>query len=167
MVNEQPEHRPRTVARLVAEFLVGRGVERVYGLCGGHIQPLWDEVARAGVRVVDVRHECAAVYMAHADAALGQGLGAALVTAGPGVTNAVTGIANAFSARIPVLIVSGRTPRPQEGMGAMQGLPQTALVGPVCRRAESVSQRHRVLPSLHAAAEAALGADGPPGPAYV
>ena len=60
----------RTVARLVAEFLARRGVRRVYGLCGGHIQPIWDEVARAGIQIVDVRHESAAVYMAQAQADL-------------------------------------------------------------------------------------------------
>ncbi len=157
----------RTVAELVADYLVGLGVERVYGLCGGHIQPMWDAIARAGIRVVDVRHECSAVYMAHAEAALRHRLGVALVTAGPGVTNAMTGIANAFSARVPVLVLSGRTPRPQEGMGAMQGLPHADLVGPICRRVEAVSQRHRVLPSLDAAVQAAVGVDGPPGPAYV
>ncbi len=159
--------RGNTVAAVVADYLVGLGVERVYGLCGGHIQPLWDAIARAGIRVVDVRHEGAAVYMAHAEAALRHEVGVALVTAGPGVTNAMTGIANAFSARVPVLVLSGRTPRPQEGMGAMQGLPHAALVGPICRRVEAVSQRHRVLPSLDAALQAAKGVDGPPGPAYV
>lgn len=167
MTDLHPRREGRTVAGLVADYLVGLGVDRVYGLCGGHIQPLWDTIARAGIGVVDVRHECAAVYMAHADAALRNRLGVALVTAGPGVTNAMTGIANASSARIPVLVISGRTPRPQEGMGAMQGLPHAALVDPICRRVEAVSQRHRVVPSLDAAVQAAIGADGPPGPAYV
>ena len=108
----------RTVARLVAEFLARRGVRRIYGLCGGHIQPIWDEAARAGIRIVDVRHECAAVYMAHAQADLTGSLGVAMVTAGPGLTNAITGIANASASRSPVLVISERPPRPQAGMGA-------------------------------------------------
>ncbi|WP_323127108.1 thiamine pyrophosphate-binding protein [Rubrobacter marinus] len=91
----------RTGARLVAEFLARRGVGRIYGLCGGHVQPIWDEAARAGIRVVDVRHECAAVYMAHAEADLTGSLGVAMVTAGPGLTNAITGIANASVSRSP------------------------------------------------------------------
>ncbi len=158
---------PPTVAKVVAEFLVRRGVQRVYGLCGGHILPIWDEAAGFGIEVVDVRHECAAVYMAHAEAELTGRPGVALVTAGPGLTNAVTGIANAAVARVPVLVISGRVPRPQTGMGGLQDIPQATVVAPLCRRVEVVSERHHVLPRLDAVLDAALGADGSPGPAYI
>ena len=157
----------RTVAGAVADFLVGHGVVRVYGLCGGHVLPIWDEAARLGIQVVDVRNECAAVYMAHAEAELTGRVGVALVTAGPGLTNAVTGIANAATARVPVLILSGRVPRPQTGMGGLQDIPQAGVVAPLCRRVEVVSERHHVLPRLDAVLDAALGCDGPPGPAYI
>src|SRR5207245_1000344 len=156
-----------TVARVVAEFLAARGVERVYGLCGGHVLPIWDEAARLGIQVVDVRHECAAVYMAHAEAELTGRPGVALVTAGPGLTNAVTGFANASMSRAPVVVISGRVPRPQTGMGGLQDIPQAAVVAPLCRRVEVVSERHHVLPRLDAVMDAALGADGAPGPAYI
>jgi acetolactate synthase-1/2/3 large subunit len=157
----------RTFASLVAEFLARRGVRRVYGLCGGHIQPIWDEVARAGIQIVDVRHESAAVYMAQAQADLTGSLGVAIVTAGPGLTNAVTGIANASVSRSPVLVISGRPPRPQAGMGALQDIPQGDLVRPICRRVETVSERHHVLPLLEAAVRAAEGVGTPAGPAYI
>ena len=157
----------RTVAHLVAEFLARRGVRRVYGLCGGHIQPIWDEVARAGIQIVDVRHESAAVYMAQAQADLTGSLGVAMVTAGPGLTNATTGIANASVSRSPVLVISGRPPRPQAGMGALQDIPQGDLVRPICRRVEVVSERHHVLPRLEAAVRAAEGVGTPAGPAYI
>ena len=65
------------------------------GSQGGHIQPIWDHVARLGIRIIDVRDEGAAVHMAHAHAELTGGFGVAMVTAGPGVTNTVTAIANA------------------------------------------------------------------------
>ena len=156
-----------TVSELVVRFLRARGVRRVYGLVGGHIQPVWNEAAKQGLRIVDVRHESAAVHMAHAEAALTGAFGVALVTAGPGITNAVTGIAHASVSRVPVLVISGRTPRPQAGMGAMQDLPQAQIVQPLCRRVESVSERHHVLSRLDACVRAALGADGSPGPAYV
>lgn len=157
----------RTVARLVAEFLARRGVRRVYGLCGGHIQPIWDEVARAGIQIVDVRHESAAVYMAQAQADLTGSLGVAMVTAGPGLTNAATGIANANVSRSPILVISGRPPRPQAGMGALQDIPQGDLVRPICRRVEVVSERHHVLPRLDATVRAAEGVGTPAGPAYI
>jgi len=152
---------------LVAEFLVRRGVHRVYGLCGGHIQPIWDEVARAGIQIVDVRHESAAVYMAQAQADLTGSLGVAIVTAGPGLTNAATGIANASVSRSPILVISGRPPRPQAGMGALQDIPQGDLVRPICRRVEVVSERHHVLPRLEATVRAAEGVGTPAGPAYI
>jgi acetolactate synthase-1/2/3 large subunit len=157
----------RTVARLVAELLARRGVRRVYGLCGGHIQPIWDEVARAGIQIVDVRHESAAVYMAQAQADLTGSLGVAMVTAGPGLTNAATGIANANVSRSPVLVISGRPPRPQAGMGALQDIPQGDMVRPICRRVEVVSERHHVLPRLEATVRAAEGVGTPAGPAYI
>jgi acetolactate synthase I/II/III large subunit len=157
----------RTVARLVAEFLARRGVRRVYGLCGGHIQPIWDEAARAGIQIVDVRHESAAVYMAQAQADLTGTLGVAMVTAGPGLTNAATGIANASVSRSPVLVISGRPPRPQAGMGALQDILQGDLVRPICRRVEVVSERHHVLPRLEATVRAAEGVGTPAGPAYI
>jgi acetolactate synthase I/II/III large subunit len=157
----------RTFASLVAEFLARRDVRRVYGLCGGHIQPIWDEISRAGIQIVDVRHESAAVYMAQAQADLTGSFGVAMVTAGPGLTNAVTGIANASISRSPVLVISGRPPRPQAGMGALQDIPQGDLVRPICRRVETVSERHHVLPRLEATVRAAEGVGTPAGPAYI
>ena len=77
----------RSVAELVAEFLVARRVERVFGLQGGHIQPIWDHLAQRGVPIIDVRDEGAAVHMAHAQAVLTGHIGVALTTAGRGVTN--------------------------------------------------------------------------------
>ena len=109
-------------AGVIARFLRARGVERVFGLCGGHIMPIWMRIDAEGIRIVDVRDERAAVYMAHAQAELTGTLGVALVTAGPGVTNAMTGIANAHVARAPVLLLSGVPPRAQENRGALQDI---------------------------------------------
>lgn len=158
----------QTVAQLIAERLRSQGVRRMFGLCGGHIQPVWDAAARAGIDVVDVRHEAAAVYMAHATAELTGELSVAMVTAGPGLTNAVTAIANAFVGRSPVLVISGRAPRPQTGMAAMQDIDQAGVVRPITRLVEQVSERHHVVPRLDKVIAAALGgATGATGPAYI
>ncbi|CAN5724676.1 thiamine pyrophosphate-binding protein [soil metagenome] len=158
----------QTVAQLIADRLAAQGVRRIFGLCGGHIQPLWDAATRAGIDIVDVRHEAAAVYMAHATADLSGGLSVAMVTAGPGLTNAVTAISNAYVGRSPVLILSGRPPRLQTGMGAMQDIAQGEIVRPVCRLVEQVSERHHVIPRLDKTIAAALGAaTGATGPAYI
>ena len=139
----------------------------MYGLCGGHIQPLWDAIARTGIRIVDTRSEQAACMMAHAEAALTDAVGVAIVTAGPGVTNAITGIANAESSQVPIVVLAGMPPRPQLGKGAMQELPQRQIVGSLCRFTASVLDARDAAASLDEAFRAAAGRDGAPGPAFV
>jgi acetolactate synthase-1/2/3 large subunit len=156
-----------TVAAAIAQFIVAQRVRRVYSLPGSHVKPIWSELDRAGVRVVSVRHECAAVHMAHAESALTGQVGVALVTAGPGLTNAVTGIASAHLARMPLLLLSARVPDAQAGMGALEEVPQADLIRPVCRSVREVSEQRHVLPALSFAVASALGVDGAPGPAYV
>ena len=90
-----------SVAAVVARSLKARGVDRVFALCGGHIMPIWMRLDAEGIRIVDVRDERAAVHMAQAHAEVTGELGVALVTAGPGMTNAVTGIATPTSPARP------------------------------------------------------------------
>src|SRR3974390_2745758 len=119
-----------SAAAWVARFLKARGIDRVFGLQGGHIQPIWDHVARYGIRIVDVRHESAAVHMAHAHAELTGTLGVAMATAGPGVTNTVTAMANASLARAPVLLIGGCTSRAQANMGPLHEIPHVGILRP-------------------------------------
>lgn len=156
-----------TVAATIARFVAAQGVKRVYTLPGSHVKPICSELARLGIRIVSARHECAAVHMAHAEADLTARIGVAIVTAGPGLTNAVTGIASAFLSRTPLLVMSARVPDAQAGMGALEEVPQAALVRPVCRYVREISDARHVLPGLHMAVAQALGSDGPPGPVYV
>ena len=160
---------PKSVApaQLVARFLASRGVTRVFGLQGGHIQPVWDAVAQLGIPIVDVRHEAAAVHMAHAHAELTGELGVALVTAGPGVTNTVTAIANASSARVPLLLVAGCAPRPQTNMGPLQEMPHVAVMAPVTRYARTCRVAEAVPRELDEAVARACGDGGEPGPSYI
>ena len=156
-----------TVAATIARFVACQRVSRVYTLPGSHVKPICSEMARAGIRIVSARHECAAVHMAHAEADLTGGIGVAIVTTGPGLTNAITGIASAFLAHTPLLVISARVPDPQAGMGALEEVPQADLVRPVCRYVREISDARHVLPGLQMAAAMALGSDGPPGPVYV
>ena len=157
----------RTVAEWIAEFVVARGADRVYGLQGGHIQPIWDHVARLGIRIIDVRDEGAAVHMAHAHAELTGKLGVAMVTAGPGVTNTVTAIANAYLARVPVLLIGGCPPRPQVNMGPLQDIPHVDILRPVTRAARTLRIADQVVREMDEAVARATGDAGEPGPAYV
>ena len=154
-------------AALIARFLKARGVDRVFALCGGHIMPIWMRLDAEGIRIIDVRDERAAVYMAHAHAELTGGLGVAMVTAGPGVTNAMTGIANAHVARASVLILSGTPPQKQENRGALQDIVHTDFVRPLTRYARTVRQPELVLQELDEAVSRAFGQAGEPGPVYL
>src|SRR5689334_3234890 len=158
---------PDSAADLIARLLKRRGVTRVFALCGGHIMPIWMRLDAEGIRIVDVRDERAAVHMAQAHAELTGQLGVALVTAGPGVTNAITGIANAHVSRAPVLVLSGTPPRPQENRGGLQDLDHTLLVRSITRYARTVREASLVLAELDEAIACALGECGEPGPAYI
>jgi acetolactate synthase-1/2/3 large subunit len=157
----------QSAAAFIARFLKARGVRRVYGLCGGHIMPIWMRLDAEGIRIVDVRDERAAVYMAHAEAQLTGGLGVALVTAGPGVTNAMTGIANAHVARASVLVLSGLPPTAQENRGALQDIVHTELVRSLTRYARTVRHPDLLPQELAEATARAMGEAGEPGPVYL
>lgn len=154
-------------AAVIARILKARGVNRVFGLCGGHIMPIWMQLDAQGIQIIDVRDERAAVYMAHADAELRGGFGVALVTAGPGVTNAMTGIANAHVARAPVLVLSGVPPMAQENRGALQDIVHTDLVRSITRYARTVRHPDLAPQELDEAISRAHGHGGEAGPVYL
>src|SRR5260370_41825397 len=95
---------------LVAKILKREGVEVVFTLSGGHIAAIYDGCIREGIRVVDTRHEQAAVHAAEGWAKSTRKPGVALLTAGPGVTDGVTGVANAYLANSPILVIGGGGP---------------------------------------------------------
>jgi acetolactate synthase-1/2/3 large subunit len=157
----------RSVAEWVAAFLVARGVDRVYGLQGGHIQPIWDELAQRNVRVIDVRDEGAGVHMAHCHAVLTGQVGVVFATAGPGVTNCVTAIANAHLERVPVLLIGGCAPVPQDDLGPLQGIDHVSIMKPVTRSARTLRSAANLLRDLDKAWSTAMGDGNSPGPVYV
>jgi acetolactate synthase I/II/III large subunit len=156
-----------SVAAWIAAFLQARGIDRVFGLQGGHVQPIWDWLGRFGIRIIDVRDEGAAVHMAHAHAELTGGFGVAMVTAGPGVTNCVTAMANASLARAPVLLIGGCSPRPQVNMGPLQDIPHVDILRPVTRASRTLRVADQVLREFDEAVARAMGDVGESGPAYL
>lgn len=154
-----------TGGELVARVLREAGVGHIFTLCGGHILPIYDGCLSAGVRIVDVRHEQAAAHAADAYARLTRGVGVAVVTAGPGVTDAVTGVANAFSARSPLLLIGGAAPLGLRGRGALQDMEQVGLLRPITKGAWSVPETRQIPGVLATAIRTALS--GRPGPVFV
>ena len=157
----------RSVAEIVARLLVARGVDRIFGLQGGHIQPIWDHLAQLGVRIVDVRDEGAAVHMAHAHAQLSGGIGIAMATAGPGVTNCVTAITNAHLERVPLLLIGGCPPVPQDDLGPLQGIDHVAILAPVTRHARTLRVAEQIARDFDKAWSIAEGDGGASGPVYL
>lgn len=135
--------------------------DRVYGLCGGHIQPIWDALVDTKTAIVDTRDERAAVHAAHAEADVTGSLGVALVTAGPGFTNALTGIANAYTSGVPMVVVTGSPPVPQFERGALQEIPHRDLAEAITVTDRTVYEAGRIQEYLIEAAGTALDRRGP------
>lgn len=150
---------------LVARVLERHGVRYLFTLCGGHISPLLVGAKRRGIRVIDVRDEASAVFAADGMARLTGVPGVAAVTAGPGVTNAVTAVKNAQLACSPVVLLGGATATMLRGRGALQDIDQVSLLDSAVK-ATLVAERVRELPDL--VEEALLIAvSGLPGPVFV
>ena len=103
---------------LVAKALKAEGVDTIFTLCGGHIIDIYDGCIDEGIRIVDVRHEQVAAHAADAYARQTGRLGCVVTTAGPGCTNAMTGIATAFRSESPVLHIGGQGALNQHKMGS-------------------------------------------------
>ncbi|GIS24106.1 MAG: hypothetical protein CM15mP124_5860 [Alphaproteobacteria bacterium] len=153
-------------AAWIAKFLINRKVEIVFGLQGGHIQPIWDHCYKLGIKIIDVRDEKAAVHMAQAYSYFTGKVGIAMVTAGPGVTNTVTGIANAFLSNIPVLLIGGCAPLQQNNMGPLQDIPHVDILKPVTNYSRTARVPDQVIRELDLAFSYAIGNMGNPGPSY-
>src|SRR2546427_3067554 len=113
--------------RIVARALKNEGVSHVFTLCGGHVMSIYDGCIEEDIRVVDTRHEQTAAHAADGWARVTGRPGVAIVTAGPGLTDAVTGVATAWRANIPMVVIGGQAPRFFSGKG---GVPDTAALGP-------------------------------------
>ena len=114
---------------LVAKYLKQvEGVHTVFGLSGGHIDRIFDGFYEYGIRLIDVRHEQAAVMMAHAWSIFKNEPGVCIVTAGPGFTNSLTGLVNAHMENAPVVMLSGMSPIRDEERGALQDMSQADMV---------------------------------------
>ncbi|PZG26800.1 hypothetical protein C1I98_33750, partial [Spongiactinospora gelatinilytica] len=122
------------------------GVETMFTLSGGHVFPLYDGAVHEKMPIVDVRHEQSAVFAAEATARLTRRPGLAVLTAGPGVTNGVSGITTARFNGSPLVVLGGRAPQSRWGSGALQELDHPPLLAPVTKlsftaaSAESVGQ---------------------------
>jgi acetolactate synthase-1/2/3 large subunit len=150
---------------LVAKALRNEDVDTIFTLCGGHIIDIYDGCIDEGIRIVDVRHEQVAAHAADGYARQTGKLGCVVTTAGPGCTNAVTGIATAFRSESPVLHIGGQGALSQHMMGSLQDLPHVDLMRPITKFAADVRSTERVADMIAMAARECFA--GAPGPAYL
>ena len=150
---------------LVALALKNEGVDTIFTLCGGHIIDIYDGCIDAGIRIVDVRHEQVAAHAADGYARQTGKLGCVVTTAGPGCTNAITGVATAFRSETPLLHIGGQGSMTQHKMGSLQDLPHVNLMRSVTKFSASVRSTERVADMVAMAARECYA--GAPGPAYL
>jgi acetolactate synthase-1/2/3 large subunit len=152
--------------RLAAKTLKAAGVECVFTLSGGHVMGIYDGCLDEGIRVIDVRHEQAATHAADAWARLNPGkVGVAILTAGPGVTDGVTGVANAWRANSPILVFGGQGPFNNLRRGSLQEMDHVSVMKPITKWADACYETGRIGEYIELAIRTALS--GIPGPAFL
>ena len=154
-----------TGGHLVAKALKNEGIDTIFTLCGGHIIDIYDGCIDEGIRIIDVRHEQVAAHAADGYARQTLKTGCVVTTAGPGCTNAVTGIANAFRAESPVLHIGGQGALSQHKMGSLQDLPHVDLMAPITKFSAGVRSTERIADMVSMACRESH--NGAPGPSYL
>ena len=151
--------------RVVAKALRAEDVPYIFTLCGAHVMPIYDGCVDEGIRVVDVRHEQTAAHAADGWARVTGRPGVAVVTAGPGLTDAVTGVANAYRANVPMVLIGGQGPRPFADMGSLQDMNHVDLIRPITKWAVSVPEGRRLAEYVTMAFR--IATTNVPGPVYL
>ncbi|MDD4463915.1 MAG: thiamine pyrophosphate-binding protein, partial [Desulfobacterales bacterium] len=151
--------------QLVAQTLKQAGIGTIFTLCGVHIVDIYSGCIDEGIRIIDVRHEQTAAHAAEAWTRLTGIPGVAVVTAGPGLTDAVTGVANAFRNQTPMLLIGGQAPRQQLLKGGLQELDHLSLMRPITKASISVSDTNRIPELMTLALREAYS--GRPGPVFI
>jgi acetolactate synthase-1/2/3 large subunit len=151
--------------RIVARALRAEGVPFVFTLCGGHVMSIYDGCLDEGIGVIDVRHEQTAGHAADGWARVTGQPGVAIVTAGPGLTDAVTAVATAWRANIPMVIIGGQGPRAMQNMGSLQDMNHVDLMRPITKWSVSVPQTRRLGEYVSTAFRVAM--TNVPGPVFL
>ncbi len=150
---------------LVAKSLRSACVDTRCTLCGGHIIEIYGGCRDEDIRIIGVRHEQTAAHAADGYARQTGKLGCVVTTAGPGCTNAMTGVATAFRSESPVLHIGGQGALTQHKMGSLQDLPHVDMMAPITKFAAGVRSTERVADMVSMAAREAF--NGAPGPSYL
>ena len=156
--------------QIVANAIKAEGIDHIFTLCGGHVQMIYDGCITEGIRVVDVRHEQSAGHAADGWARITGKPGVAVVTAGPGVTDAVTAVANAQRGQVPMVLIGGQGSRllsqfGGQDRGSLQDMNHVELMRAVTKWSVSVPETRRLGEYMQSAFRVAT--TGVPGPVFL
>ncbi len=151
--------------RLVAKRLKAHGVTKLFTLSGGHLFSIYDGCREEGIDIVDVRHEQSAVFAAEGWAKATREPGVCALTAGPGVTNGMSGMASALMNGSPLLALGGRAPAMRWGQGSLQEIDHVPFVAPVTKLART-AESTAAIPGL-VDEGLRVAAEAPTGPTFV
>ena len=154
-----------TGGQLVAEALIEKKIEYIFTLSGGHITPIYQYLENTPVTLFDTRHEQAALFMAEAWGKMTRTPGVAMVTAGPGFTNALTGVASASFSNTPLVLISGCVGLCNKEKLDLQDMAQEAVIAPMVKKTFVCHRPERVTEYIDMAFRTAAG--GRPGPVYL
>jgi acetolactate synthase-1/2/3 large subunit len=152
-------------AQCVVEAFKREGVRTVFGYPGGAIMPVYDALLGSGVRHILVRHEQAAAHAAEGYARAAGGVGVCLATSGPGATNLVTGLADAYMDSVPVVAITGQVPSSLMGTDAFQEVDAFGVMMPVVKHSFKVTRPEKLEESLRLAFH--LARSGRQGPVHL
>lgn len=131
-----------TGAQLVADNLINRKIPYIFSLSGGHITPIYQYLENTDVKIFDTRHEQSALFMAEAWGKLSRTAGVAMVTAGPGFTNALTGVASAHFSNTPLVLIAGCVGMDNKERLDLQDMPQEAVIKSMVKKHWSARNRN-------------------------
>jgi len=158
-----------SVSELIVRYLERLGIDHIFGMPGAHVLPIYDRLHDSQVKSVLVKHEQGAAFMACGHARVSHRPSACIATAGPGATNLITGIANAYAERLPVLAITGETSTYIFGKGGLQessgeggAIDQGALFASITRYHKLIERTDYLGQVLNQATQALLGRE--PGP---
>lgn len=150
---------------IIAKVLQKQGVQFLFTLCGGHVSPIFVSAQKLGIRVVDTRHEVNSVFAADAVSRLTGIPGVAVVTAGPGLTNTITAVKNAYLAQSPLVLLGGAAATILKGRGSLQDIDQMSMMKPNVKWATTINKVKEIVPTLEKAFR--IAQEGVPGPVFV
>ncbi len=154
-----------TGGELVAQALIERQISYIFSLSGGHITPIYQYLENSDVKIFDTRHEQSALFMAEAWGKMTRECGVAMVTAGPGFTNALTGVASAHFSNTPLVLIAGCVGLDNKEKLDLQDMPQEAVIKPMVKKAFVCQKTERINEYVDLAFRTATS--GRPGPVYL